>query len=255
MALNTHSLDLELDSSQYAIKNDPVGMDGLTAITLESWFKAESLHTTSLDRDVIAAYGTRAALSTQVVQLMLHGDGTNVKLRGLVGDTSGGGRQTVIDGSTNIVAGVWYHGAITYDGSNLNLYLNGSSDASPVALSGATLNSPSGVHDSFFVGCIGITSETNIGDYFDGKLDEIRFWNDARTSAELDDNKSLELNGNEAGFVSYWKFNNDYTDSQTAGNNNLTPSGSPVFSTDVPFVGTAEGGNPMFFSGGGVTVG
>ncbi len=216
-------------------------MDGLTAVTLEGWFKTDTLHTTLDDWDFVAACGTRAGLATQVVQLMLHGDGTNVKIRGVIGDDSGGGRSTAIVGSTSISTGVWYHAAITYDGSNLNLYLNGSSDATPVALSGATLNTPVGVHDSFFVGCIGISDETTIGDYFDGLLDEIRFWNDARTSAELDDNKSLELNGNEAGFVGYWKFNNDYTDSQTAGNNDLTPSGSPVFSTDVPFVGTAEG--------------
>jgi hypothetical protein len=84
----------------------------------------------------------------------------------------------------------------------------------------------------------------------DGLMDEVRVWNDVRTAQEISDNYEKEISGGSANLQGYWKLNNNYTD-ETSNGNDLTASGSPVFSTDVPFVGTAAAaGNPLFFSGG-----
>src|SRR3990172_1052049 len=43
-----------------------------------------------------------------------------------------------------------------------------------------------------------------------------------------------------AGYIAYWKLNDDYLD-VTANNNDLTASGSPVFSASVPFANYSGG--------------
>ncbi len=39
-----------------------------------------------------------------------------------------------ISGSTEILMGTWYHAAVTYDGTTLQLYLNGVPDGAPVVV-------------------------------------------------------------------------------------------------------------------------
>ena len=85
---------------------------------------------------------------------------------------------------------------------------------------------------NFFIGC---NQDTNVAtNFFDGLIDEVRVWSDIRTVPEILNNYKRELVGNEANLVGYWRLNNDYLD-QTSNNNDLTASGSPVFSTSVPF--------------------
>ena len=59
-------------------------------------------------------------------------------------------------------------------------------------------------------------------------------WSDIRTASEIADNAGVELTGSEGNLVGYWKLNNDYTD-ETSNGNDLTASGSPVFSTNIPW--------------------
>ncbi len=82
------------------------------------------------------------------------------------------------------------------------------------------------------------TSEPASDLYFDGKMDELRVWSDVRTEPEVSGNYDSELNGDEAGLVAYWKFNNSLQD-ETSNDNHLIDSGDPEFSTDVPFTEAA----------------
>lgn len=43
--------------------------------------------------------------------------------------------------------------------------------------------------------------------YFDGKIDDVRIWNRARTQAEIQANLSRQLTGTESGLVDYYNFN------------------------------------------------
>ena len=49
---------------------------------------------------------------------------------------------------------------------------------------------------------------------------------------------SVELDGDEAGLVGYWKLNNSLLD-ETSNDNDLTNNNSATFSTDVPFSGSS----------------
>jgi len=90
--------------------------------------------------------------------------------------------------------GVWTHVAGTYDGTNLKLYLNGVLITS--SAQSAVLFSPSGNFD--------FSDNT---EYLDGKLDELRVWNYARSEQQIRENMHLTLSGSETGLLNYWQLN------------------------------------------------
>ncbi|MBU2914388.1 VCBS repeat-containing protein [Reichenbachiella agariperforans] len=89
----------------------------------------------------------------------------------------------------------WYHFAFVYANGTKSIYLNGSF-----------------VKDEAFEWLnAGNVSDLGVIPNFDAKIDEVRFWNIARTDIEIRDNMQTELVGNETGLVGYWPFNS-YTD-------------------------------------------
>ena len=132
---------------------------------------------------------------------------------------------------------MWKHVAVTVDVSAItcNFYFDGVEEAGTFILSDAV---------SIFNGsapfAIGATeTDATPAQLFDGLIDEVRVWNDIRTAGEISANFQTQLVGSESGLVGYWRLNNDYLD-ETANNNDLTAAGSPVFSTNVPFAGSAD---------------
>ena len=123
---------------------------------------------------------------------------------------------------------MWYHVAVAYDLSagTADFYVNGSQQGTQQS-GGETV-----IDDNSSLLTIGRASETS-GDYFDGKIDDVRIWNDIRTSTEISDNYKTELVGNEAGLVAYWKLNNSLLD-ETTNDNDLSNPNSASFSTDIP---------------------
>ena len=124
----------------------------------------------------------------------------------------------------------WTHVAVARDASaaNAEFFVNGSSIGSGTA---GTITSNNNNTNDFRVGAN--DTPTN---FFDGKIDELRFWDVLRTGTEINNNKDKQLTGSETNLQGYWRFNNNLLD-QTSNNNDLTGVGSPVFSTSVPFVG------------------
>ena len=73
----------------------------------------------------------------------------------------------------------WYHVAVTFSGSNYNLYLDGIKVAGPIAGSNPTLN---GVN--FIVGAMDQNNVTPFN-YFNGWMDELRIWNTELTVNQI----------------------------------------------------------------------
>jgi hypothetical protein len=69
----------------------------------------------------------------------------------------------------------WTHLALTYDGTTIRLYVNGVQVAT-VATSGAVATS---------TGALRIGGNTVWGEYWTGKIDEIRIYNVVRTATEI----------------------------------------------------------------------
>lgn len=222
--MNTHSLDLEASSSQYASVTDPSQLDGLSTFSIECLLKFESI---ADDMMPITKWGATQA-TTQSWRLITAGG----KLNLVIGTGSADGS---VIANQIISAGTFYHFAFTWNGS-----LSSGSRAKAY-VNGIDVTSTDGTPATMLAGAAAFLLANReglpAGGYYDGLIDDVRIWNDVRTQQEIQDNMFKELVGNEANLVGYWKLNNDYLD-ETSNNNDLTASGSPVFSTDVPFTGT-----------------
>ena len=227
MALNTQSIDWELSSSQFGYVTDNADVSPTGDITIECWLKPESFASASINSIISkAAYldGKRSYFTRFV-----EADGTATFLLGVSDD---GGSETSAVTTTTFPTGSWVHIAVTYDSSagTCKFYKDG------VYLTGEDGSSlDNSIHDNdtrFQIGAIDSNLGTP-GSYFDGKGCYYRLWNDIRSGAEIAANWKKSLIGTEDGLVGNWKFNGDATDS--AKSSDLTLSGSPNYSNDVPF--------------------
>ena len=158
---------------------------GITAITLEAWVYHNSL------QNQVERYIT---IGSEVAVLRHDGSafGGAGQLHFYVKSTIGELVSLRVNGALS--AGVWTHIAGTYDGTNLKLYLNGLLiDSSAPS---AVLFQPSG---NF------IFSDNT--EFLDGKLDELRVWNYARSDQQIRENMHLTLSGSEMGLLNYWQLN------------------------------------------------
>jgi len=95
---------------------------------------------------------------------------------------------------------IWQHIAGTYDGTVLRLYINGVLVDSKNR-TGNIDYSPSPLDCR-----IGQYYDNNEEIEFNGRIDEVRIWNTARTEAQIKTNMCKKLTGAEAGLLSYWRF-------------------------------------------------
>jgi len=225
---NTHSLDLESSSSQYAYITDAnqTGLGITGDFTFEAWIKLESL---SYDAYIISK--NDSALNKRQYTFQVKSAGQIVITSSDNGGEAAGHAVSFNSANGVISTGSWYHIAATFDISEeiAVFYVNGEVvENTKVGSIGNT------IYNSDTPFQIGANRSNNSPVfYYDGLLDDVRVWNDVRTPTEIADNYQKELVGNEAGLVGYWKFNNNAEDT-TANNNDLTLSGSPSYSTDVP---------------------
>jgi hypothetical protein len=145
--------------------------NSVSNISLNAWFRLTSLSTdgnyiiiAKCDNPISAYIYLRVQITGGVAKLKFNGD-TDVGVISITGNTS-------------LSINTWYMATVTYNKSKLNLYLNGSSDASEVS----TTNNltPGGT------GSVGISV---LGDYnvqkFLGHLDEIGWWDRALSTSEI----------------------------------------------------------------------
>jgi len=224
---NTYSIDIERSSSQYLYTDSDLGINFSGNVTLECWFNTEA------NDGYNKVCMSLADAETDVVYAMYHDSEYVTFKREKLGVGS-----TVTQYLGNPPAGTWWHLVGTYDGTSLRLYRALQSGAhtlvaGPTAASGS---GSSGGVDRFKIGGTDTTADT----FWDGFLDDIRVWSSVRTIDEMDADFEEELCGNETGLVGYWKLNNTLLDEVST--NDLTNSGSAVFSATVPFVTDGCGG-------------
>ena len=91
---------------------------------------------------------------------------------------NGGANTDFVLGDITVTTGVWTHAVATYDGTNLRIYLNGASDATPVAHTGG--NTASAATLKF-----GVRGDTGDVQFWDGELDDIAIFDRALTADEV----------------------------------------------------------------------
>ncbi len=165
------------------------------AFTIETWFKQEG-------KGWFAMLEYPSNPQVFAVPLIAKGNwnrtsyflGIDYFQRVLVADfDDGAGAGHPIYGTTILSDDKWYHAAAVYDGSTWYLYLDGHLEAT------ATIGSTPRYDDTGNTSlATAITSGGSIGmwsynGWFQGSMDEARFWNVARTAEELSDSKDAEI--------------------------------------------------------------
>ncbi len=108
-----------------------------------------------------------------------------------------------VDASVSGFSG-WHHVGGTFDGQYVKLYIDGQLvDEFDMSTSGNTITYT--VSNSTLLGAEAGSGSGSGGYEYDGKLDEVRFWNVVRTQTEIQDNMYTSLAGNESGLIAYYK--------------------------------------------------
>ncbi len=125
----------------------------------------------------------------------------------------------------------WHHVAMVRSGDVLTLYVDGVASANVSGMASRSLASASNVE-------LG-RQASGSPFYLNGALDELRFWNVARTQGELASASVSTLTGEESGLVAYYRFDHSAGSSladYTSGNNQGSWSGAGGANTTAQWV-------------------
>lgn len=150
--------------------------------TLEAWVRMSNLNRNNqaifnvrANNEVYVRFGD-ANSPYNYLQVKAHGDG---------------GTDTDRDWNTN----QWYHVAIVYDGNELLIYRNG------IRIAGKQVPAPKG-------GMIinGLQMISSSATYFPAEcgMSQVRFWNYARSAAEIQNNMYFEVNPKNPNLIGLW---------------------------------------------------
>lgn len=98
--------------------------------------------------------------------------------------------------SSTIPVGQWTHIAITKNGTSTTGFVNGVQE--DTVTTNAINAAPLGIGATFLL---------SYGTYFNGQMDEVRFWSVPRTAAQIQADMYKELSGAESNLLAYYKFN------------------------------------------------
>ena len=143
------------------------------------------------------------------------------------------GANHSVAGTTPVTSDVWHHAAATYDGTTWRLYLDGAS-GSTSNIGTFTPRSDSIQHAAL---ASAIDSSGVTAGFFDGRLDEARVWNVARTQGQIATARDLQLTFG-SGLVARWGMNEGsgpLLTNSVAGGPSGSAVGGPVWVPGAPF--------------------
>jgi hypothetical protein len=162
-----------VDDYVFGGASDPLGVSGGSAITVEAWVKPNILS------------GVQAiVLENGPFMLELSGN----KAQGRIYT----GTWTSFAGDITLTANTWHHIVMTYDSSNIKLYVNGVFDKSTAKtgnLAGA---------GALWFGAWSSGAATPSTQWFNGLIDDVRIYNYARSPKQI-------LQDYNAGLGTYFK--------------------------------------------------
>ena len=143
------------------------------------------------------------------------------------------GIGTDLISNTSFAAGKWYFIAMVWNENTNELWLYVGDEDIPPALDAynnawvSSVSTLSIIENNFMASRGGLDPTL-------GQGDDLRYWDIDRNLTELQRDYKTELNGSEAGLISYFKLNGNFADIGP-GNNNGTSTGICTFSPDAPF--------------------
>lgn len=227
---NPSSIDFNGISSFVRI-NSLNGLEMTNQLTVEAWIYPKAFASGPTGGSIVCKHAWGVSMYGWVLRCGGNGQ-LSFNLGGLSGASPVGWKEIVSDTGT-LVLNTWQHVAATFDGTMLQLYINGAM-AGNLPFVG-TINPSTGYKVR-----IGALADTvwGMSRYFNGYIDEVRVWNRSLMPAEIisgmDDHIDPAL---QTGLVGYWRFNESsgsLADDLGTGNNHGTLVGG-TWTTQVPF--------------------
>lgn len=251
----SNAYSANFNGGNYFLPSNYAASGSITAVSYSFWMNSSD--TTSSMTLGLSDYGASAKSfrvispsGTKAYYIILN-DGTGNYL-----NSSAGGQDATISGSTNIRDGLWHHVVFTASGTSVKIYIDGgdaaingsnSSNSEGAAISVTSTKSYAGGANSFVLARNG----THPSYYYNGLIDEVGVFEYELSSSEV---RSIYNGGTPDDLSSYsptawWRMGDDSNDSpsngssiasvsDSSGNGNAltqaTASGQPNFSTDVP---------------------
>jgi hypothetical protein len=133
---NEHGLDFNARPTDYIQCSDvmaPGALNGLSAMAVRGWFKPTTINAYSL----IASYGKLYSNITEneAFKIIVEANGAIT-----AGMTINGTYRNCNSGAGELIAGNTYHIALTFDGSNIRLFINGALKTTTAAAGTVTMN-------------------------------------------------------------------------------------------------------------------
>lgn len=215
------------------------GLDFSSDFTIEAWVKPESA---GANMTIVAKKDTNQEQYTFVYR-----QSGGPLLRLTVNQLCNGTDQDILDKTTTLSNGTWYHVKVTYTLSTktAEFYVNGTSIGTTV---GANVTALADCTSPFAVGVQYDTGTIDGSVGWDGMIDEVRVWSNA---TQTSDNKCETISSG-SGLQGSWLFEGDSTNrklDETSNNNDLTENNTPSFSSTIPSCAAASTGfSPWQFS-------
>ena len=226
-AQNFYSLDFDGGGDYVEIIDESAMIANTDQMTLSGWVYPRNTNSGWPDFD--GFFGFRNNNDADFYLLQLDAYKVEGRLR-----VSGGGEFTIVTAENSISPETWHHLAITYDGSNIILYIDGI-EAGSAEASGQITN------DAVPLNIGRLVWQTTYFD-LDGQADEVSLWNIALTQQQVQDYMEANLMG-ATGLVGYWNFNEgsgEAANDASENDNHGTIYGA-TWSTNVPFQQTYAG--------------
>ena len=144
----------------------------------------------------------------------------------LVAEKFVGGTMYHSTGNTQFNSEQWYHILVSWNGSNLSLYVDGQLDNNETQTAG--INVP--------ITSLWIGMSSAYGQGFNGKIDHLSMWSRLFNNEEIQYLKDYEINSEDSDLVAYWNFNegSGSTLYDISGNGNNGTINGASWSDDVP---------------------
>mgnify|MGYP000146668977 FL=1 len=225
-AQNSYSLNFDGEADYVEVPYGSAMIANAGQITLSGWVYPRNTNSGWPDFDAFFGFRNESDADFYLLQL------DNYKVEGRLRVT-GNVAYTVVTAAESISPDTWYHLALTYDGANLFVYINGI-EAGSTEASGQIINE----NVSLTIGRL-VFQTTNFD--LDGQADEVSLWNISLTEQQIQDYMYADLTG-EAGLVGYWNFNEGAGDiaNDAGGNDNDGLINGAAWSTDIPFTGGGQ---------------
>lgn len=171
--LRGNACDFEATNSEYlSISNTPLVPTGSSSRSITGWINLESLNT-AYGYNVVLDYGTDSVNQEFNLLHSTQGTGATTDDRFFMDKYSSG-----VQGDLQALSlATWYFTAITYNGTTIRWYLNGTQVGSTSA---GTINTASG---DVSIGRRGAGAQ-NVG-FFDGLIDEVSVFSTALSSSDI----------------------------------------------------------------------